>query len=95
MMSSGTPSLMILSDEQKFNGENLLNWTVNMIQLLGVKGLLGYVEGTIPKPTQLALLSRTRHLYMPRNPVLTNGFFVTSSPGGTLPLIAQTSQALG
>jgi len=29
-MSSSTPSLTILSEEQKFNGENLLSWTMNI-----------------------------------------------------------------
>ncbi len=48
---SGTPSLTILSEEQKFNGENLLAWTTNMIQLLGSKGLSGYIDGKVPKPT--------------------------------------------
>src|SRR6202034_3116256 len=50
-MSSGIPSLTILSEEQKFNGENLLQWKTNMIQLLGSKGLLGYIDGNIPRPT--------------------------------------------
>ena len=49
---SSIPSLTILSEEQKFNGENLLQWNTNMKQLLGSKGLLGYIEGDIPKPTQ-------------------------------------------
>ena len=49
-MSSGLPSLTILSEEQKFNGDNLLQWTTNMVQLLGSKGLFGYVNGSIPKP---------------------------------------------
>jgi hypothetical protein len=48
---SGIPSLTILSEEQKFNGDNLLQWNTNIIQLLGSKGLLGYVNGSIPKPT--------------------------------------------
>jgi gag-polypeptide of LTR copia-type len=48
---SGLPSLTILSEEQKFNGENLLQWKSNITQLLGSKGLLGYIDGTIPKPT--------------------------------------------
>jgi hypothetical protein len=47
---SGIPSLTILSEEQKFNGENLLQWKTNMTQLLGSKGLLGYIDGKIPKP---------------------------------------------
>ena len=51
-MSSGIPSLTILSEEQKFNGENLLQWKTNITQLLGSKGLLGYIDGTIEKPTQ-------------------------------------------
>jgi LTR polyprotein gag-polypeptide-like protein len=51
-MSSGIPSLTILSEEQKFNGENLLQWKTNMTQLLGSKGLLGYINGGIPKPTE-------------------------------------------
>jgi len=49
---SGAPSLTILSEEQKFNGENLLTWTTNMIQLLGSKGLSGYIDRRIPKPTR-------------------------------------------
>ena len=52
-MSSGIPLLTILSEEQKFNGENLLQWKTNITELLGSKGLLGYVDGTIQKPTQL------------------------------------------
>ena len=47
---SGLPSLTILAEEQKFNGENLLQWNMIMTQLLGSKGLLGYTDGTIPKP---------------------------------------------
>ena len=50
-MLTGIPSLTILSKEQKFNGDNLLQWKTNMIQLLGSKGLLGYIDGTIPKPS--------------------------------------------
>jgi len=49
-MSSGTPSLTILSEEQKFNRENLLKWNVTMTQLLGSKGLLGYIDGKVIKP---------------------------------------------
>lgn len=51
-MSSGTPStsLTILSEDQKFNGDNLLSWTTNMTQLLGSKGLMGYIDGKIPLP---------------------------------------------
>ena len=44
------PSLTILSEEQKFNRENLLQWNMNMIQLLASKGLSGYISGKIPKP---------------------------------------------
>jgi hypothetical protein len=54
-MSSGTPTLTILSDEQKFNGDNLLKWKINMTQLLESKGLTGYINGNIPKPAQLTL----------------------------------------
>ena len=49
---SGIPSLTLLSEEQKFNGDNLLQWKTNITQLLASKGLLGYVEGKIAKPTQ-------------------------------------------
>jgi hypothetical protein len=51
-MSTGIPSLTILSEEQKFNGDNLLQWKTDMTQLLGSKGLLGYITGTIAKPAQ-------------------------------------------
>src|ERR1700678_1529116 len=49
---TGTTSLTILSDDQKFNGLNLLQWNTNMTQLLGAKGLLGYVDGSVLKPTE-------------------------------------------
>ena len=48
---SGTPSLTILSEEQKFNRDNLLQWNTNISQLLGSKGLLGYIDGRIQKPS--------------------------------------------
>ena len=51
-MSSGTPSLTILSKEQKFNGDNLLQWKTNITQLLGSKGLLGYIDGNTKKPAK-------------------------------------------
>src|SRR5277367_2915264 len=47
---SGIPSLTILSEEQKFNGDNLLQWNTNITQLLGSKGLLGYINGKTVKP---------------------------------------------
>ena len=47
---SGSTSLTILSEEQKFNGENLLQWKTNITQLLGSKGLLGYIDGKTIKP---------------------------------------------
>ena len=46
------PSLTIFPEEQKFNGDNLLQWNTNMTQLLGAKGLLGYIDGKIMKPAQ-------------------------------------------
>lgn len=47
---SGIPSLTILSKEQKFNSDNLLQWKTNIPLLLGSKGLLGYITRKIPKP---------------------------------------------
>jgi len=55
MSSSGIPSLTILSDEQKFNGENLLKWNTNLTQLLASKGLIGYIDGKFTKPDQPSL----------------------------------------
>jgi hypothetical protein len=52
-MSTGMPSLTILSEEQKFNGDNLLQWNTNITQLLASKGLLGYIDGKISKPAQI------------------------------------------
>ena len=46
------PPLTILSKEQKFNRDNLLQWNTNIFQLLGSKGLLGYtIDGKIQKPS--------------------------------------------
>ena len=51
-MSGMIPSLTILSEEYKFNGDNLLQWSTYITQLLGAKGLLGYIDGKITKPAQ-------------------------------------------
>src|ERR1700678_2343430 len=51
----GIPSLTILSEEQKFNGNNLLQWNINLTQLLGSKGLSGYIDGKIQKPNPESL----------------------------------------
>ena len=51
-MSRIIPSLTILSEDQKFNGNNLLQWNTHITQLLGAKGLLRYINGKIPKPAQ-------------------------------------------
>jgi|SRR6266498_5764141 len=51
-MLSGIPTLTILSEEQKFNRDNLLKWNTTMTQLLRSKGLLGYVDGKIVKSAQ-------------------------------------------
>ena len=59
---SELPSLTILAEEQKFNGENLLQWNMIMTQLLGSKGLLGYTDGTIPKPPPTHLTQPTTKL---------------------------------
>ena len=58
---SGMPLLTILSEEQKFNGDNLLQWKTNITQLLGSKGLLGYIDGKIlkPGPESIPLLAET------------------------------------
>src|SRR5258705_268659 len=58
-MSSGTSSLTILSEEQKFNGENLLKWNITMMQLLGSKGLTGYVDRNVTKPAMPTLETPT------------------------------------
>jgi hypothetical protein len=47
---AGIPSLTIFSEEQKFNGNKLLQWNTNIIQLLGSKGLTGYIDRKIEKP---------------------------------------------
>src|ERR1700678_1883617 len=52
---SGIPSLTLLSEKQKFNGNNLLQWNINITQLLGSKGLLGYIDGNIQKPSPESL----------------------------------------
>jgi hypothetical protein len=52
---SGIPSLTLLSKEQKFNGNNLLQWNINITQLLGSKGLSGYIDENIQKPSPESL----------------------------------------
>ena len=79
-MFSTSLSLTILSEEQKFNGDNLLSWTTNMTQLLGAKGLLGYINGKITLPTkpQVEPLLLIPLLSTPPPQLPTNGSFVTN-----------------
>jgi len=89
-MLSNTPSLTILTEEQKFNGENLLSWTMNMTQLLGSKGLSGYVDGRIPLPLNWELVPLFQHLLLFTLPtqVLMNGTSMTNWRKAILPLTA-------
>ena len=48
---SSLPQLTLLPPEEKFNGTNLLQWKKTIAQLLGMKGLEGYVDGSISKPS--------------------------------------------
>ena len=70
-MMSGTSSLTILSEEQKFNGDNLLQWNTNITQLLGSKGLLGYINGQIikPGPESIPLPSETTVIQTINTPI--------------------------
>jgi hypothetical protein len=63
---SGTSSLTILSEEQKFNRDNLLQWNINIIQLLGLKGLSGCIDGKTQRPglESLPLPSETTIQYI-------------------------------
>ena len=47
--------LTILSEEQMFNGENILQWEMNMTQLLASKGLSGYIDGKVQRPDPEAI----------------------------------------
>jgi hypothetical protein len=78
---SGIPTLTILSDEQKFNRDNLLKWSTNMTQLLGSKGLLGYIDGRVTKPPEPALVlpPPTLPLFTPPLRTMMSGVFATSS----------------
>jgi hypothetical protein len=67
---SGIPSLTILSEEQKFNRDNLLQWNTNITQLLGSKRLLGYVDGKISRPGP-------KSIPLPSTPTTTGQFFST------------------
>ncbi len=92
-MSSGTTSLTIFSEEQKFNGENLLQWNITMVQLLGSKGLNGYVDGKIVKPTSPTVTTTTPDPSTPIYSLIqatTSGHFVTNLPGDISHLTAQT-----
>src|SRR5271168_3339830 len=98
---SGIPSLTLLSEEQKFNGNNLLQWNTNINQLLGSKGLLGYINGKIPKPgpESIPLPSENVGIQPITTPFIraplpsTNGTFVTNSQEVISHSIARISQA--
>ena len=71
-MSGRIPSLTILSEEQKFNRENLLQWKMNVTQLLGSKGLLGFINGSILKPVQPDTSETTVTAVPSATPILLN-----------------------
>lgn len=49
-MSSSTPSLQLLPESAHFNGKNLSTWKVQEEELIGGKGLWGYIDGSIQRP---------------------------------------------
>ena len=67
---SGTSSLTILSEEQKFNGNNLLQWNTNITQLLRSKGLLGYINGNITKPDPELIQIPTSEITQPISTII-------------------------
>src|SRR6266545_2246892 len=64
----------------QFNGENLLSWTTNMNQLLGSKGLLGYINGKVilPPNPHLEILLLTPHQSTLPLRTTTSGYFGTN-----------------
>ena len=93
---SGIPSLTILSEEQKFNGDNILQWNTNITQLLGSKGLLGYINRNIskPDPEAISLPSETTTTQTINTPIYSSTpTFKTSLQEVILHLIVLMSQA--
>jgi hypothetical protein len=77
---SGMPSLTILSEEQKFNGDNLLQWNTNITQLLGSKGLLGCIDRKISKPGPESIL-------LPTTPTTTTGQYISTPIYSSTPIL--------
>jgi hypothetical protein len=48
----GALTLMMLPEAEKLTAVNWYRWKGTMISILRMKGLLGYVEGTVPIPIE-------------------------------------------
>src|SRR5271168_4224280 len=100
---SGITSLTILSNEQKFNGDNLLQWNTNITQLLGSKGLLGYINGeiikpspeSIPLPSEATVIQPTTTPIYSSNPTLNEWKFRDQLARGHITLNCTDVAALG
>ena len=50
---SNQPALFVLPTEDRFDGNNWFEWHGTIWSAAGARGVQGYLEGTIPKPSPL------------------------------------------
>jgi hypothetical protein len=49
-MSHSQPAVFVLPTEEKFDGSNWIEWKESIISAAKSRGVMGYLEGIIPRP---------------------------------------------
>src|ERR1700678_1990426 len=49
-MSHSQPAVFVLPTEEKFDGSNWIKWKESIISTAKSRGVMGYLEGIIPRP---------------------------------------------
>jgi hypothetical protein len=64
------PANFILPTEEKFDGSNWIEWKESIISAAKSRGVMGYLEGTIQRPTTPSPSTNPSHTPLPVTPTV-------------------------
>ncbi|KAJ6493358.1 hypothetical protein C8R45DRAFT_793111, partial [Mycena sanguinolenta] len=73
-MSSNSTSVPMLPESEKFDGTKFPNWETKMLAHAKVRGLAGYLDGTIPRPDDAPTGADIEDIPLPPSPTIASVF---------------------
>jgi hypothetical protein len=64
------PANFVLPTEEKFDGSNWIEWKESIISAAKSRGVMGYLEGTIQRPTTPSPSTDPSHIPLPVTPTV-------------------------